>query len=500
MKKKQTIGSLPEIANLEIDGMPIDREAVKDIQVKLDKTGTVKEYLFTVEQSFRDALRYELFGFSTSKKITQEQREQIKDTYEFITTNIKELTPPVNNGKLNVSWLPKTEIPKEKVIEHLERDYTVYIMTELTKGGWKPQQYTWEGEATRLRGNRWRIKPREKKRKPKIRIGAYLIGNMLKGKKPNGKQLSIFDTMLQETKDKVISSGTSIDLINRKGEGIKLTKGEYRVLLCLSNILHDKSQTKDPKADDFYTGDGALSLVLFPTNQGEIQLKSPSISFTLYEIAKEFHGGESIGGEQVRKVGKLLYALAEDPAKKALIRYTRRVDKGKGLEREYFIEAYDSLIKINTIGYKDFLSEKQIDERKEIIVKLHPIFIDQIADKYIEHPRDLAKRMIEANGGSNISEIVISFIMELTNAYSGRKTLSKDQNGNPIYRIGKEKLFYKIAEGYLPPNKRRMKEIKKFFDKGVKNAIAIGLLLSYETKPGDTGEDILYFTLSKDWE
>ena len=85
-----------------------------------------------------------------------------------------------------------------------------------------------------------------------------------------------------------------------------------------------------------------------------------------------------------------------------------------------------------------------------------------------------------------------------TNPY--KRKLTKDADGNPIYCIGKENLFYKIAEGYLPPNKKRIRLIEEYFTKAIETAKSIGLLLSYETKPGATGDILYYFTISKDWE
>ena len=158
---------------------------------------------------------------------------------------------------------------------------------------------------------------------------------------------------------------------------------------------------------------------------------------------------------------------------------------GKGKEREYFIERYDSLITIATAGYKDILNGSQIDERKEIVINLHPIFIDQIATKYIELPLDITKRMIEANGSHNISEITQKLIYELARAYSNRKQLPKDENKNHLYKIGEMNLYYKIAEGYLPPYKRRIPLIKKYLAQAIETAKTIGCLLYTSPSPRD---------------
>lgn len=502
-KKREDPEVKPKIQNIEV-GVAPDQEPAQSVKAK-----RVKNKSFTMEQTFKDELLMNLLFYIGNPGLSPEAKTQIQEVYDFINTQIKELNPTIKDRTGSIACVSQEGVTPQQIKKHLNRDDIMGFIIGILEEGWIRELNIWRGRTIIMRGGQIKILPREKRKKSKdkirIRTGAYLIDNILKSRKPKGiksknVQLSIFDTMLQETRDRVISSGTSIDLLNRKGEGIRLTKGEYRILLSLSNILHEKSQTIDPKAEDYYTGNGEVGLVPYKTPQGEISLKSPRISFTLYEITKEFHGGESIGGEQVRKVAKLLYDIADLPDKKALIRYTRKVDKGGGMVREWNIESYESLIKIMTVGYKDILNGKQIDEKKEIVVNLHPIFIDQIADKYVELPIDLTKRMIEANGSSNISEITTKFILELARGYSGRRILTKDQNNNPIYRIGQETLFYKIAEGYMPPERKRIPLIEQYFTKAIETAKAIGLLLSYEIRPGTDGGNIYYFTLFKDWE
>lgn len=341
-------------------------------------------------------------------------------------------------------------------------------------------------------------------RKGKYRSGGQLIDNILKSKQRAPLQLELFNELLQETRERIKNSGANVEYINRKGEGIKVSKGEYRLLMCLSKLLHSKSQTIDLHKEDYYTGNKGASIMQFKTTTGElIDVKSPKISLTLYEVAKEYYGGADIGGENVKTVARLLYGLAEEPDKKALMRYTRTENLGKDKTREYFIERYDSLISIATAGYKEFLKEQKVDERREIIIQLHPVFRDQIETKHIDLPLELTERMIQAYGSPNISEITIKLILELARAYSGRKTLKKDAEGNPIYLIGRNKLFNRIAESYMNEatgKPRRTALIKKYFDKSIQTAQEIGLLLKHELKGGSQGEPIYHFTLSKEWE
>lgn len=333
----------------------------------------------------------------------------------------------------------------------------------------------------------------------KHRMGGWLTDNLLKSNKP---QASLFDGLLQDTKNSIESSGVSVDLVNRKGEGIKLSKGELKLILCLSKILHDKSETTNTKSENYYNGNtGLQNTTTFKTPQGEIELKSPRLSFTLYEVAKEFYGGENIGGENVRQVSELLYGLAEHADKKALIRYTRTVDIGKGVKREHFIEGYHSLISVATVGFKDMLNGKEIDSKKEIVINLHPVFADQIQSKYVITPAVSA--VIQAYGSANVSEITQLFILEAVRAHSNKKLLQKDEEGNPVYVIGQTNLLWKLAPNYMDAEKNRVKPNRKqtvqiYMDKSIETAKLIGIISKCELLPG-AGDLNYNFTLSKDW-
>ncbi len=324
----------------------------------------------------------------------------------------------------------------------------------------------------------------------KFRRSGHLSDQILKNNYPEAPQRSLFDLLEQSTKEKITSEGASIELLNRKGEGINLSKGEYKLLIALSALLHKKSQTKDSKLDDYYAGNKGFDLVGMPTKDGSLQLKSPKIGFSFYELVKEYNGGNAPSGATMRDVGRMVCDLADDPSKKALIRYTRTTDQGKGKIREYFIESYDSLLKIATGGYRDILNGEVIDEKREIEVQLHPVFIDQIERKYVELPVDITKRMIEAYGGTNLSDIAIKLVEYLARAHSGRPSDFKTE----IYQ---EKLYSIIAGEYVKQGRRSL--IAKYFDKAIETAKGIGLLQSYETVTGNTGKPKFIFTLSKEW-
>ena len=462
-----------------------------------DEKGEVTGLTFELDS--RNFILFNLQMLTSSPNVKEEDKPGIIEAYKYLSEHLGDVEIKLNE---KVSGVDITfncnggDEAKERIELYFKSYKYVYEILKYIVNKYREQI----AEAKKRKAEAKKEKQSKQKRKEKLRSGGHLIDNILKSNKPKDKQLSIFDTMLQDTQNKVLRVGTTVEMVNRKGEGIKLSKGEYKLLLCLQTLLHEKSQTEDPKKEDYYTGNQGSDIINYTTPQGNLSLRSPKVSFTFYEIAKDYYGGGDIGGENIKIVAKLLYDIAEDPEKKALIRYHKVVEMGKGKEREYFIERYDSLITIATAGYKDILNGSQIDERKEIVINLHPIFIDQIATKYIELPLDITKRMIEANGSHNISEITQKLIYELSRAYSNRRRLPKDENKNHLYKIGEMNLYYKIAEGYLPPYKRRIPLIKKYLAQAIETAKTIGLLQSYETKPGATGELNYIFALSKNWE
>ena len=333
--------------------------------------------------------------------------------------------------------------------------------------------------------------------KTKVKAGKHLIDNALKTTFES--QLPLFETLGEDTKQKILSEGTSVEMINTKGEGINLSKGEYKLLLCFLKILQDKSNVVAPEKGDYYLGDKVENLsnsVEISTQEGnKITLKTPALSFTLYQITKEFTLSDNPGGTDMKEVAKILHSLAYESDKKVLVRYTRKEFLGKNRERITKVETYSSLISIFNFEQEDFLNGKKVDKAKEIIVNINPVFIDQIENTYV--PLPLPRDVMEAYGNSNVSELAFKLIFELSRAFSNRRILPKDEDGNYIYTIGVKKLQQKIAETYY--RQSRYPLIKDLFKKATDTAKALGMLKEYKEEIGSTGDLLYKFTLSKDW-
>ncbi|GAB3225905.1 hypothetical protein [Spirosoma arcticum] len=311
-------------------------------------------------------------------------------------------------------------------------------------------------------------------------------------------QLSLFDTLMPETQSTIVNYGVSVDLINQRGIGIKLTKGEYKLLICIQKLLQQKSQTTDKDADDYFIGDtnpndksplngmynGNLSVV---GNR-----KTATITVTLYELTKEYNGGEVNGGRDIDIVYNLLLPLANDPKKKALIKYSReqKGNKGKVVDE---IEGFQQLIEIWTSRRKIYNQEDVLtSEKTEVQIFLNPIFRDQIESKYIEFPDDIIRQVHQACGSHNVPVTVWKFIEYLAHARSNK--LKNDEA-----EIGQEKLYWKLAEEQMRDPKRGRAYIKKYVDKALEVAKSINLLTDYELTPAKDGTMKYVFKINRKW-
>ena len=468
-------------------GRPIsDEEIVKantteGVEMNRLPDGSV-EGKIKMSMSLKDMVFFYLSLWRGSKELPEEKRTSIAETLSYLKEYLVSLDFEPKNK--TITYKAKTTADKDVMNKHLQEDY--------------------------IQGAIGIIFPKEAERKKKngrIKMGDHAIGNLLK--RPNiSYQPTLWDTILPAEKERIEEKvKPHLEMINRKGEGIQLSPGELKLLFALQGLLYEKSQTNKPKELDYYKGNQEGLPVTFKTKEGgEVTLIAPGLSFTLYELTKAYGGGDEVGGgENVKIVAKLLSGLAYNPEKWALIRYTRKEKLAQGRIREYFIERYSPLVTMAEAGYKVYLEGRQIDEKREILAYLNPVFVDQIATKYVEFPEDIIKRMIEGYGSENPSAITIKLITNLSRAYSNRKRLKKDEAGNYIYEeglvrtsTGNPGLFWVIAESYMRENRKTL--IKKYFDKSLETAKKVGILVSYKERNNQIGDAIGVFTLPAKWE
>ena len=333
----------------------------------------------------------------------------------------------------------------------------------------------------------------EVEKKGKFKRSGHLTDQMLKYSYPkdNNRQPSLFDSLEEATK-KAIETVGGVE-VTEIVEGIKLSPSETKVIDCLCKLLHENSQTLDPKKEDYYSGNKPA--VINPeTNKSDVVINyagepttASKLAITLYSLAKEYKGGEAITGKDVENVSKTLLELSN---KKFLLKYKEETKIKNGNRRVREIELYHSILSLP--NYRDIIYNKEgveLSKREETLIVLHPIFRRQIDSKFILYPNDINKRTIIANGGHKIPEITLRLREYLVRLHSSPK-MSRE--------INLDRLYYLLNEKYMKEN--RKSKVKQELQRAIETVKALGLLLDYKIETGATGEPKIIFTINKDWE
>ena len=346
--------------------------------------------------------------------------------------------------------------------------------------------------------------PAEPTKRTKFKRSGHLQNQILKYNYPKDRdpQTSIiFDQLEQETRDEVKTAKVEVSELV---EGIKLTPSQDKLLLCLSKLLHEKSQTADPQSKDYYTGNmeplpyanyGSKTAKQYDKQREtptEITVlnkteNAPKLAFTLYELTKEYKGGEALSGKDVDNVRAILKELDN---KQFLLSYIETIYKKDGGRIERKIEGFRKLIELYKLSETEYgKADFELSKKEETIVTLNPIFRHQIDNNFILYPTDINRRTIIAYGSHNISETALRLrdylIRELTYKHYEPE----------IYL---DRLYWLLNEKWMKEG--RKKKVKEFTEKATDTVKALGLLLSYEITRGATGEEKVTFRLNKDWE
>lgn len=318
-------------------------------------------------------------------------------------------------------------------------------------------------------------------KKGKFRRSGHLTDQILKYNYPKDRQPSLFDILQSETLKDIEVAGVEVTQIV---EGIKLSPSETKVIDCLCKLLHETSQTSDAKKEDYYSGNIGYELVEYG---GDKNTPAPKLAFTLYELTKEYKGGEYVAGKDIENVKHILTEL---DSKRFLLSYVETTRKKDGGRIERKIEDFRKLIHIVKISHTEYNKEDiELSKKEETVILLNPIFRRQIDSKFILYPNDINKRTIIAYGSHNVSDITLRLRDYLIRELSSRRYQPE---------INLDKLYYLLAEKWM--RESRKKKVKEYTEKALETVKALGLLLSYEIKTASTGEPKIVFTLNKDWE
>lgn len=323
----------------------------------------------------------------------------------------------------------------------------------------------------------------EVEKKGKFKRSGHLTDQILKYTYPKDKtaQPTLFDYLLDTTKKDIEVAGVEVAQIV---EGIKLSPSETKVIDCLCKLLHETSQTLDAKKEDYYSGNIGYELVEYG---GEKNTPAPKLAFTLYELAREYKGGEYVAGKDIENIKQILTEL---DSKRFLLSYVETTRKKDGGRIEKKIEDFRKLIHIVKISQTEYNKEDiELSKKEETVILLNPIFRRQIDSKFILYPNDINRRTIIAYGSHNLSDIALRLRDYLIRELSSKRYQPE---------INLDKLYYLLAEKWM--RESRKKKVKEYTEKALETVKTLGLLLSYEIKTASTGEPKVVFTLNKDWE
>lgn len=332
---------------------------------------------------------------------------------------------------------------------------------------------------------------RKPKKVQKYRQSGHLVDEKLKYSKPS-HAATLFDLISPDTKQKIEESKIEV-----KAEGIKLTPPENKIVHALNRILHENSQTKNSKADDFYGGNAQPLLVPYGQNQEQ---KAAVLKFKPSELYKAYMGKDDYSGADITFINNTLHQLE---SKKVLIKYDRIKRTKNGKKEEVLtdrIEDFQSLIKI-ILFMPDLTSEEKErldsgdnsirDAKGEIVIALNPIFTDQIDTKFIEFPIDTNRRLVIAAGGHNKVTSSMQTLMEwMLRDLSAKRFKTEINEENLPYMLGLEK--------YVKQNRKKL--LQERIEKDVHAMINMGIVLEVEKKPNSTGGVKWIFHLNKEYE
>lgn len=329
----------------------------------------------------------------------------------------------------------------------------------------------------------------EKKAPSKFRQSGHLLDQTLKYNDPKSKQLTFFDAIQLETKNKIEHSKIEI-----KAEGIRLSPTEDKLMKAINKLLYEKSEHKNEESEEFYTGNEQGQLIPYG-GQGQTA-KAALLRIIPAELYKAYLDRDDYSGDDIKFIKKTLNELAN---KKFLIVYDRkRKENGKIVTDR--IEDFQALIKL--VNYIEGLSEADLkklnsgdteirEKRGELLIALNPIFIDQINTKYVEYPFDINRRTTIAAGG----HLYITESMIVLRDYMLREISSKRFE----VEINEDKLPYVIRLDQYIKSRRKKLTAQRIAD-AIECCKKLGIILDVDIITGSEGQRKYVFKLNKNFE
>ena len=312
----------------------------------------------------------------------------------------------------------------------------------------------------------------------KFKKSQHLVNQILKD--PSKDRIQIIN-LNQDIQERIRKSpgylGETYSII----EGILLDESEMLLVDCLCKLLEQTSQKVDINDSNYYTGNKEA----IPVEYGGKQTLAPRMLLSIYEITKEYIGGDKeVSGKHMKNVKKIIQKLGE---KRFLIRYEARSRTVNNTIETRTFEEFKRLINIIEVKEEDDQGNSIDRGPNDVEVSLHPIFRHQIDKFHLLYPHDINKRTREAYGGKPKAPFILL-----------RDTLMRELKHNRTeYTIYMDHLLDKLDHDSMKQGKKG--RAKANVQKAINAAIAMGIVISYEITTGTTGEEKVIFNLNQKW-
>lgn len=309
-----------------------------------------------------------------------------------------------------------------------------------------------------------------KRKSQPVRMASHLVEQATKPR-------TLFSSLEEEGLDNVnVEDTVAASILN------DLKAAELKIVIALNTLLDRKSpNTTQPDKPGYYIGSEKIQTA------DKTYSYTAALYVTLYEITQEYTGRAKPGGADIKEVERILEGLA---AKEFQIKYTRTIldKKGKAVSRQT-IDQKRPILFIDQ-AKAESLADGKSESFK--VIQVHPIFIDQIASKYINYPPDIMPRLREAfvnvTGSSREHEETLKLLLYLSHVVS---------NKHYTHFIYLSNLLLKLNESAI--KQRKKGRVLERLEASIQVLKELGLILEATQETGKTGELGYSFTLAKDW-
>lgn len=265
-------------------------------------------------------------------------------------------------------------------------------------------------------------------------------------------------------------------------EGLDLTATQMKLVSIFSKILYAKSQTNNPKMNNYFLGN--YTPIFFDK---EINLPRPALYISIKEIINEYNTNKSKPAASVYKL------ILEEIENLASLEYNISIysksesSNGKDSKEKYIKLYKQRLIDIADAGEKDTIDGTTTIHNERLII-LHPIFNSGIDNNFVAKPQDIEARIAAY--------------------YNGRKPKKRDRILLNLLELEYSKKRYVVLRDqdtlfkmFSNSKKRKgsINEFKNDLETAVELCKAVGILKEFHEITNKKGLPQYKFLLTEKW-